>query len=67
LVPKKLEEVGIKHKVSNVNMDCKFTVISNLGIVRKKTEKDMCSLIDSDKKEKLRLEEYRSKDDQLSY
>jgi hypothetical protein len=42
-------------------MDCKFIVVSNLGIVRKETERDMCSPIDSDKKEKLRLEEYRSK------
>jgi hypothetical protein len=35
-------------------MDCKFIVISNLDIVQKETERDMCSLIDSDKKERLR-------------
>jgi hypothetical protein len=47
-----LEEIRIKHKVSNVVVNCKFIVISNMGIVPKKTERDMCRLIDSDKKER---------------
>jgi hypothetical protein len=49
-----LAEIRIKHKVLNANVDCKFVVISNLDIVPKEIESDMCSLIDSDKKERLR-------------
>jgi hypothetical protein len=49
-----LAEIRIKHKVSNVTVDCKFIVISNLDIIPKEIENDMCSLIDSDKKERLR-------------
>jgi hypothetical protein len=40
--------------VSNVNVNGKFIVISNLGIVPKETDKVFCSLIDSNKKERLR-------------
>jgi hypothetical protein len=50
----KIEEIRIKYKVSNVNVNCKFIVTSNLGIVREETKREMCSLIDSDKKERLR-------------
>jgi hypothetical protein len=35
-------------------MDCKFIVFPNLDIVQKETERDIYSLIDSDKKERLR-------------
>jgi hypothetical protein len=35
-------------------VDCKFIAISNLGIVPKETERGLYSLIDSDKKERLR-------------
>jgi hypothetical protein len=45
-----LEEIRIEQKVSNVTMACKFIIISKLGIVPKETERDMCSLIDFDKK-----------------
>jgi hypothetical protein len=45
---KKIEENRIRHKVSNINVDCKFIVIS------KEIERNMCSLIDSNKKERLR-------------
>jgi hypothetical protein len=48
-----LEEIRIKHKVSNVKVNCKFIVITNLDIVSKETERDMRSLIDFDKKERL--------------
>jgi hypothetical protein len=62
-----LEEIKIKHKVSNVNVDCKFIFISNLGIVPKETEREMCNPIDSDKKEILRYGRILDqKDDQSS-
>jgi hypothetical protein len=49
-----LAEIRINYKALNANMDCKFIVISNLDIIPKEIENDMCSLIDSDKKERLR-------------
>jgi hypothetical protein len=55
----KLSEIRIKHKISNVNVDCKFIVISNLNIVPKETKREMRSLIDSDKNERLRYERMR--------
>jgi hypothetical protein len=35
------EEIRIKYKVSNIDVDCKFVIISNLGVVPKSTEKDV--------------------------
>jgi hypothetical protein len=51
LVAEKLEEIKIKYKVSKVKVSCRFIIISNLGVIPKETERDICSLIDSDKKE----------------
>jgi hypothetical protein len=48
------EEIKIKHKVSKINVSCKYTIISNLGIVPDVMENVICSLIDVSKKEKLR-------------
>jgi hypothetical protein len=48
------EDICIKHKVSRVSVVVKLLIISNLGIVPKFTEDDVCSIISSDKNERLR-------------
>jgi hypothetical protein len=49
-----LEVIQIKHKVSSIKVEPKFIIISSLGIVPKATENDMCSIVSSEKNEKLR-------------
>jgi hypothetical protein len=49
-----LEQIQIKHKVSGVRVEAKYVIISSLGILPKATEDDVCSIVSSDKKEKLR-------------
>jgi hypothetical protein len=44
----------MKRKVSKINVNCKYIIISSLGIVPKTTEDDVCSIINTEKKEKLR-------------
>jgi hypothetical protein len=51
-----IDAIRIKHKVSNVNVKVEFVIISNLGVVPKETERDVCDIVNSDKKERLRLE-----------
>jgi hypothetical protein len=48
-----LEEICIKHKVSRTSVDVKYVLISNLDIVPKSTEVDVCNIVSSHKKEKL--------------
>jgi HSP90 family molecular chaperone len=48
-----IEEIRIKHKVSSANVEAKFIIISSLGIIPKTTERDVCDIVSSDKKEKL--------------
>jgi HSP90 family molecular chaperone len=45
-----IEDIRIKHKVSNVNVRVKFVIISNLGILQRATEKDVCDIASTDKK-----------------
>jgi hypothetical protein len=47
------EEIGIKYKVSDIEVDCKFVIISNLGVVPKSAEEDVCSLFNNEKNERL--------------
>jgi hypothetical protein len=48
------EEIRIKYKVQEIKVDCKFIIISNLGVVPDTTVKDVCGIISEDEKEKVR-------------
>jgi hypothetical protein len=48
------EEIMIKHKVSDVGVKCSYVIISNLGVVPKATELDVCGIVSSSEKEKSR-------------
>jgi hypothetical protein len=48
------EEIMIKHKVSDDGVKCSYVIISNLGIVSKSTEADVCGIVSSSDKEKSR-------------
>jgi ribosome-interacting GTPase 1 len=48
------EEIRIKYKVQDVKVDCKYIIISNLGVVPDTTVKDVCRIISDDEKEKVR-------------
>jgi hypothetical protein len=48
------EEINIKHKISKINVKCKYVVISNLGVISKNTEEDVCSIVSANAKEKQR-------------
>jgi hypothetical protein len=46
----------MKHKVSGVRVEAKYVITSSLGIVPKDAEIDICNIVSSDKKEKLRYD-----------
>jgi hypothetical protein len=48
------DDIAIKYKVIKIEVDCSYIVISNLGMVPKETEGDLCRLLKNDEKEKLR-------------
>jgi hypothetical protein len=48
------EQICILHKVSDIRVVARYVIISSLGIVPKATEDDVCSIISSEKKDKLR-------------
>jgi myosin-crossreactive antigen len=56
LLESNTDDIRIKHKVSSVNVKAKFVTISNLEVVSKETERDVCDIVNSDKKERLRYE-----------
>jgi hypothetical protein len=51
------EEIMIKHKVSNVGVKCSYVIISNLGVVPKVTELDVCGIVSSCDKKKADMAE----------
>jgi hypothetical protein len=54
-------EIAVKYKVINIEVDCSYIVISNLGRVPKETEVDLCRMLRNDEKEKLRYARMRLK------
>jgi hypothetical protein len=48
------EDISIKYKVTKISVDCHYIIISNLGMVSKATETDMCRLLKGEEKDKPR-------------
>jgi hypothetical protein len=48
------DDIAIKYKVTKNEVDCNYIIISNLGMVPKATEVDLCRLLRNDDKEKVR-------------
>jgi hypothetical protein len=48
------DEIAIKYKVSKIEVESSFIIISNLGMVPKSTEVDLCRLLKNEEKDKLR-------------
>jgi hypothetical protein len=63
-----IENIRIKHQVSSVNVRAMFVIISNLGIVPRATEKDVCDIVSTDKKREVTLwANVDQEDDEPSY
>jgi hypothetical protein len=48
------EEIAIKYKASKISVECHYIIISNLGMVPKRTETDLCRLLKDEGKDKPR-------------
>jgi hypothetical protein len=48
------EDIGIKYKATKISVDCHYIIISNLGMVSKATETDMCRLLKGEENDKPR-------------
>jgi Zn-dependent peptidase ImmA (M78 family) len=48
------EEIAIKYKASKIMVDCHYIIISNLGMVPKSTETDLCRLLKDEGKDTAR-------------
>jgi hypothetical protein len=48
------EEIGIKYKATRITVECHYIIISNLGMVPKTTETDLCRLLKGEEKDKPR-------------